>query len=82
MVGLEIEAAEVEGLIRDVSGDTLVEFTLFDLYMGKGIDSDSKSIAVGLTFQDPSRTLHDSEINDLVNEIVRTLNQKLNVRLR
>ena len=82
VVGQEIEAAEIEGLIRDVSGDTLVEFTLFDLYMGKGIDSDSKSIAVGLTFQDPSRTLHDSEINDLVNEIVRTLNQKLNVRLR
>ena len=82
VVGQEIEAAEIEGLIRDVSGDTLVEFTLFDLYMGKGIDSDSKSIAVGLTFQDPSRTLHDSEINDLVNEIVRTLNQKMNVRLR
>jgi phenylalanyl-tRNA synthetase beta chain len=40
------------------------DLTLFDVYQGKGIDPARKSVALGLTFQDPSRTLDDEEVNE------------------
>ncbi len=48
--------------IRIHAGDCLTDLKVFDLYVGKGIDPHRKSLALGLTFQHPSRTLTDEEI--------------------
>src|SRR3569623_1713027 len=66
-VGVD-EAVAAESLrdaIRAAAGDLLQELQLFDLYRGKGIDSEKKSLALGLTLQDSSRTLADEDV-DLV----------------
>ena len=60
----------------------LVDFTLFDVYEGEGIDSVKKSVAVGLTFQDPARTLTDSEVNTLMDAAIGALDRDLGARLR
>jgi phenylalanyl-tRNA synthetase beta chain len=75
-------AAQVESLLRKTLGDVLTEFRAFDLYEGEGIDSSEKSLAVGLTFQDPSRTLAESDINQLVDSAVRVLREEIGARLR
>ena len=50
---------------------------LFDEYRGKGIDSGRKSLALGLTLQDSSRTLNEDEIDRVVTEVVSTLGTEL-----
>ncbi|MDR9441016.1 MAG: phenylalanine--tRNA ligase subunit beta, partial [Halomonas sp.] len=68
--------------IRAQAGEWLVESHLFDVYQGKGVPEGLKSVALGLTWQHPSRTLNDEEINQLVDAIVAELRQHLGAELR
>lgn len=66
----------------ETAGEYLTDFNVFDVYQGKGIDFNRKSVAMGLTFQHPSRTLNDEEINAAVEAVVQELEQKYNASLR
>ncbi|MFY0990275.1 phenylalanine--tRNA ligase subunit beta [Halomonas sp. C05BenzN] len=68
--------------IRGQAGEWLVESRLFDVYRGAGVPEGRKSIALGLTWQHPSRTLNDDEINQLVDAIVAESRQHLDAELR
>ncbi len=68
--------------IRGQAGEWLVESHLFDVYRGKGVPEGRKSVALGLTWQHPSRTLNDEEINELVDAIVGESRQHLGAELR
>ena len=67
---------------KEKAGDYLKDITLFDVYAGKGVADDHKSIALGLTWQHPSRTLNDEEINQLVDSIVTQVRVQLEAELR
>jgi len=73
---------QVLELIREKAGDYLTKLNLFDVYVGKGIDPDRKSLALGLTWQHPSRTLTDEEINDSVSSVLAHLETSLGATLR
>ncbi|QKT02514.1 phenylalanine--tRNA ligase subunit beta [Ectothiorhodospiraceae bacterium 2226] len=60
----------------------LKNFQLFDVYGGKGVDSGRKSVAVGLTFQDPSRTLTDQDVDAFIAQVLKALQQDLGATLR
>ncbi|MGI9328185.1 MAG: phenylalanine--tRNA ligase subunit beta [Pseudomonadales bacterium] len=77
-----VAAADLEAAARKVLGEVLVEFRLFDVYHGKGIDSAQKSIGLGLTLQHASATLTDEEIGDYVQQVVSTLSEKFGAELR
>ena len=68
--------------VRDQAGEWLQELRLFDVYQGKGVPDGYQSIALGLTWQHPSRTLNDEEINQLVDAIVAESHQHLGAELR
>jgi len=55
---------------------------IFDVYQGKGIEEGHKSIALGLTFRHPDRTLNDDEVNDCINRIIASLSSELGAILR
>ncbi|WP_313739666.1 phenylalanine--tRNA ligase subunit beta [Pseudomonas sp.] len=82
IAGRDVAASDVLGVIRDQAGEWLTDLKLFDVYQGKGIDPDRKSLAVGLTWQHPSRTLNDDEVNATLQTILTSLEQKLNTTLR
>ena len=48
----------------------------------KAYDKGQKSIALGLTFQDASRTLKDDEIQAIVDNLIKGLEQEFNAKLR
>ncbi|MBF7051967.1 phenylalanine--tRNA ligase subunit beta [Halomonas sp. KAO] len=68
--------------LRAEAGEWLSECRLFDVYQGKGVPEGRKSVALGLTWQHPSRTLNDEEINQLVDAIVNESRQHLGAELR
>ena len=79
------EVTPVQSLLdcaREQAGDYLQDIKLFDVYAGKGVAEGHKSIALGLTWQHPSRTLNDEEINQLVDSIVTQVRVKLDADLR
>ncbi|MFP6817433.1 MAG: phenylalanine--tRNA ligase subunit beta [Pseudomonadales bacterium] len=77
-----VTAAQVEGILRKALGEILVDFRLFDVYQGKGIDSNEKSLGVGLTFQDASATLTEEDIGNYTGKAVDALARGVGARLR
>ena len=82
VVDQAILAADVLHCIRLCGSEYLTNVELFDVYVGEGIDSGRKSLALGLTLQDLSRTLTDSEIEQELNQILSELHSKLGATLR
>ncbi|POA52076.1 MULTISPECIES: phenylalanine--tRNA ligase subunit beta [unclassified Pseudomonas] len=78
----DVAASAVLKVIRENAGEWLTDLRLFDVYQGKGIDPHRKSLAVGLTWQHPSRTLNDDEVNSATQNILTSLEQRLNATLR
>jgi phenylalanyl-tRNA synthetase beta chain len=74
--------ADVMSLIREKAGDYLTKLNLFDIYQGKGIDPDRKSLALGLTWQHPSRTLNEEEVNEAVDNVLAHLSDRIDAQLR
>ncbi|MCX7124390.1 MAG: hypothetical protein NTU49_01290 [Gammaproteobacteria bacterium] len=77
-----ISASRIKALIIEKAGTQLQEVLIFDVYQGKNIELGKKSIALGLTFQDPSRTLIDEEINAIIHDVVTVLERELKATLR
>ncbi|CAK0741788.1 phenylalanine--tRNA ligase subunit beta [Gammaproteobacteria bacterium] len=79
------EGVSVEALLRCVrttAGTLLQGLVPFDIYAGKGIEPGRKSVAMGLTLQDPSRTLKDSEVDAVVASVVQRLASEFDATLR
>lgn len=74
--------ADLEGSIRKTAGDVLKNLKLFDVYSGEGIDPKRKSLAFSLTFQHPSRTLKDEEVNASMAAVIDCLEREFGANLR
>jgi len=46
------------------------------------VAENEKSLAIGLTFRDQSRTLTDEEINESLSQVIESLGEKLGATLR
>ncbi len=82
VVARSVTASTVENIVREALAGILVDFRLFDVYEGKGIDSNEKSLAIGLTFQSQNATLTDEEIGHHAQVAMSALESAVNARLR
>ena len=55
---------------------------LFDLYRGKPLAKDKKSLGLRFTYRDDERTLTEKEVQPLHDEIVKSLLEKFQGVLR
>jgi phenylalanyl-tRNA synthetase beta chain len=60
----------------------LCDLRIFDVYRGQGVEAGRKSVALGLIFQDISRTLTDEDVERLIASIVADLRVNLDARIR
>ena len=82
VVDKNITSDEIATVIKKAGGSSLSKIEVFDVYTGKGIDENKKSIAYSLTFEKMDRTLTDEEINESIEKIVDMLSKKLGAELR
>lgn len=83
LVDKDISAAAIAKTVRAaVPNHWLKSFDIFDLYLGEGIPEGKKSLAVAITLQDATRTLVDSEINELISAIIKSLETDFAILLR
>ena len=77
-----VSAAQVEQVVRRVSGKLLERVEMFDRYVGPGVEPGHRSLAWRLTFRHAERTLREREIEARRSEILQALADELNVRPR
>jgi len=82
LVDKSVTAAALTAEIKSVAGEHLKNLKVFDVYSGEGIDPKRKSLAFSLTFQHPSRTLNEEEINSPVAAVIKRLEEVFDANLR
>ena len=68
--------------IKKTAGSLLTNIEIFDVYEGKNIPKDKRSIAYSLSFGKQDRTLTDEEVNEIMKKIIETLENKMAIKLR
>jgi phenylalanyl-tRNA synthetase beta chain len=68
--------------LQGALGSRLQEVVLFDEYRGPGLETGTKSLAMGLILQEVSRTLTDSEADCVVAEALEALGRECGARIR
>ncbi len=82
LVHNDIPVQAIFDCLQGLRSDILKEFQLFDVYTGKGVDPDKKSLALRLTLQHPSYTLTDDRVNTFVERVVTVLSAELGAIIR
>ena len=72
---------ELVSLLQEEGGDILKSVTVFDVYQGKPIPADRKSVAFSLHFQ-ADRTLVEKEVNDVMEHLIELLSTMFGAEIR
>ena len=67
--------------IKRASKRTLVDVKVFDLYEGESLGNEKKQLALSLVFQDMTKTLETTEVDQMTENILKHL-KELNINLR
>jgi phenylalanyl-tRNA synthetase beta chain len=82
LIDISYVSADVLANVRENAGEHLTDLRIFDVYQGDAVAKNKKSIALGLTWQHPSRTLSEDDINTIISKCVNGLQDKFNANLR
>ncbi len=74
--------AELAATVEAAAGPILRDLHLFDRYVGRGVESGQKSLAMGLILQDKSRTLTDRDVETVVAGVVEAIGREHGARIR
>ena len=86
----EVTAGELQTLIQQTAGELCESVSLFDLYRGKGLPEDHRSLAYRLVFRDPrsatdpesARTLTDDEVDRCTATVVAAVGEQMGATVR
>ena len=82
LVKQDISYADIGKVLKNIQINELVDNFVFDVYEGDNVDSGQKSLALGLIFQEFSRTLEEQEISTHIEKIVSALKEEVGAVLR
>ena len=82
VIASKIPSFDVIKSLKYHAGDLLVKLELFDQYQGEHIDFGKKSLAFTLTLQHSSRTLTDTETENLMQGVIQGVQADLDAQLR
>jgi phenylalanyl-tRNA synthetase beta chain len=81
VVKKELTVGEIEAVILKKGGKLLESCALFDVYEGSQIEEGFKSVAYNIVFRAKDHTLADTEVNEIMEKILKGLNA-LGIELR
>ncbi|MGE0288569.1 MAG: phenylalanine--tRNA ligase subunit beta [Bradyrhizobium sp.] len=82
IVDRKVRAGDLVRAAQGVDKKLITGVTVFDLYEGKGIDPDKKSLAIAVTIQPREKTMTDQEIDAVAAKIVAEVTRKTGGTLR
>jgi len=82
LIQKNVAIADILKLINSAQEGVLEEVEVFDIYAGKNLPEDKKSVALHLLFRHKDRTLSAEEINQAMEKIEHDLMARWNVEVR
>lgn len=82
IVDAKIEVESITRAARSAHKTLITDVSVFDVYQGKGVDPDKKSIAIAVELQPQDKTLTDAEIEAVTKDIIDTVIAKTGAQLR
>ena len=82
LVDRNLQVGEVINLVKNANIEYVVDFSLFDVYQGQGIDEGKKSLAFLILMQDTYKTLEEKDVEKTVENILNLLKKEINPVLR
>ncbi len=78
----DVQAERILEVVRQSGVPGLANARIFDVYQGKGLEEHQKSIALGLIFQEYSRTLTDREVDTSIERLQELLAEGVGAVIR
>lgn len=82
VIDQKIEAKRILDLIEQTGRPALRTVEIFDVYQGKGIDDDKKSLAFRLVFSDEKKTMESEDVDKLMKRITKRLAYEVSATVR
>lgn len=82
LVNTDVTNQEIENVIRENAGKYLVDLRVIDVYAGSHIEAGKKSLAYNLTFLNEKDTLTDEVVNKAMDDIMASLKNDLEAKIR
>lgn len=82
LIDEKVSYEQIVNCIKKSAGNYLASIKLFDIYQGNQVEKGKKSMAFNLVFISNERTLNVEEIDESIQEILKTLREELKAELR
>ncbi len=82
LVNKDTKAQLLVDAIQNIDKSLIKNIKIFDVYDGKNIPSNKKSIALKVTIQSDYKTLNEKDLSDISNKIIKSVEEKTNAKLR
>ena len=82
LVNKNVNAQDFIEAVSSVDQNLISNIKVFDIYEGENIPKNQKSIAISLTIQSSEKTLNDSDLDNINNSIIKTVENKTGAKIR
>ncbi len=83
VIGKSVKFSDIAALAKKVGKKLLKDIILFDVFEDESkLGEGKKSYAIGFTFEDPTRTLQDKEVDAVMGELIGNFESKLSAVIR
>ncbi|WP_295626989.1 phenylalanine--tRNA ligase subunit beta [uncultured Nitrosomonas sp.] len=82
IVDNDVSAHSLLSCMQVVKSQIISDISLFDIYRGKGMESNKKSLAFRVLLQDTEKTLTDEQVEFAVTSLIKILKNKFGAELR
>ena len=82
IVNKEVNAQDLINAVSSVDQNLISNIKVFDVYEGENIPDNQKSIAISVTIQSSEKTLNDSDLENINNSIIKTVEKKTGAKIR
>jgi len=82
VIASDVPVHDLEQAARDAAGERLRDAVVFDVFSGQNIETGSKSVALGLILQETSRTLTETDVDEIMHAVIDRLSRDFNATIR
>jgi phenylalanyl-tRNA synthetase beta chain len=82
VVAFDVPSSQIEETIKLAGGELIKTVNLFDVYKGKQIPANMRSLAYSIEYYSTDRTLTDEEVDQIHEKIIAVLDKKFGAELR
>ena len=76
------KVGELENIIKKIDDSIIKKVITFDVFEGKNIPEDKKSVAINVVIQSQDKTLTESDLDQISQKIINTVKEKTGATIR